>query len=108
MILPGANDDFARQFQSRGDESKFPVAMRSLIQVHKLHVDGRPWQLTNLREPGGGINLSFEVVSAWPAYTTGTCLQLAYRCGVPAQPRNGNRNGKPPKNWRFMHRSPGW
>jgi hypothetical protein len=51
----------------------------------------------HLREPGGGINLSFELVSAWSAYTTGTCLQLVYRCGVPAQPRNGNRNGKPPK-----------
>ena len=43
-IPPGSNDDFAIGAHARPDESKFPVAMRRLVNVHEIHVDSGPRQ----------------------------------------------------------------
>ena len=44
-ILPEADDDLAGQAQPRGDEAELAVAVRGLVEVHEVHVDGAPGQV---------------------------------------------------------------
>jgi len=45
FILPMTNDHFSIQSHSRHDETKFPIAVRTLIQVHEIHVNVFPWNV---------------------------------------------------------------
>jgi hypothetical protein len=46
LILPEADRNFACQPQKRRDEAELATAMRRLVQVHEVHVDGGPRQFT--------------------------------------------------------------
>ena len=41
-----ADDDFTRETHARVNEARLPVAMRRLVQVHEVHVDRVPGQVT--------------------------------------------------------------
>ena len=42
LVLPVADDDFAAQTHARADEAELPPAVRGLVQIHKVHIDGIP------------------------------------------------------------------
>ena len=44
-VGPMTDDDFAIEAHARVDEPRFAVAVRRLIEVHEIHVDGVPRQL---------------------------------------------------------------
>ena len=43
-VRPMANHDLARDPHARMDEAGLAVAMRGLVEVHEIHVDGVPRQ----------------------------------------------------------------
>ena len=45
LIFPVADDSLTRLAQTRKDMSELAVAVSTLIEVHKIHVDGIPWNL---------------------------------------------------------------
>src|SRR3954466_1623923 len=45
FILPKPNDYLPVQAHSARKESKLAIAMRRLVQIHEVHVDGRPRQI---------------------------------------------------------------
>ena len=46
LILPVPDDDLPRLAQSGAEESELAVAVGRLVQVHEIHVDRRPGQIT--------------------------------------------------------------
>jgi hypothetical protein len=46
ILLPVTNNDFTIKSHATTDEAKFPVTVGSLVQIHEIHVDGRPGNLT--------------------------------------------------------------
>ena len=45
FIFPITDNDFVLLFQTGIDKSVFSVTMSRLVQVHKVHIDGFPWNL---------------------------------------------------------------
>ena len=45
-VGPMADDDLARETHAGVDEARLPVAVRRLVQVHEVHVDRVPGQIT--------------------------------------------------------------
>ena len=45
-VGPMADDDLARETHAGVDEARLPVAVRGLVQVHEVHVDRVPGQVT--------------------------------------------------------------
>jgi hypothetical protein len=44
-ILPETYNHLACQAQASGDKPELAIAMSRLIQIHEVHVYGRPWQI---------------------------------------------------------------
>jgi hypothetical protein len=44
-ILPKAHDDLAFHAHPSSDEAELAIAMSGLVQIHEVHIDGRPGQL---------------------------------------------------------------
>ena len=72
------DDHLAVETQPGVDKSRFAIAVRSLVQIHKVHVDLAPWQIT--------VELRMQVQEG--------LVQRAQ----PANPHLGGREGVHPKN----------